>query len=245
MADTNPGPPEAASSVTSIATTDLVATPPAGPSADAVERLTDAEPLYPEGVPEPRGMQTSPMQSAGQGESADPFGGTGVEGEVIVWEATYSKRNFIGRTITRIVLTLAWVVLATYTWGDGHENRATLTWAAGLVVLLLWLALIVRVLQARYSHFYRLTNRRLFVSAGIFNRRRDMMELLTVKDVFTRQQSLFDRWLGLGTVVVVPNEKEIPTFYLTGVDDPKQVMDLIWHHARSERDHRSIKVDHV
>ena len=110
---------------------------------------------------------------------------------------------------------------------------------------LLWVGLVCRMIQAHYSHYYRLTNRRLFVSTGIVNRRRDMMELLRVKDVFTRQQSLLDRWLGLGTVVVVPDEKDLPTFYLAGVDDPKQVMDLIWHHARAERDQRSVKVDSV
>ncbi len=71
------------------------------------------------------------------------------------------------------------------------------------------------------------------------------MELLTVKDVFTRQQSLLERWLSLGTVVVVPTQKDAPTFYVTGVDDPKEVMDLIWHHARSERDVRTVKVDEV
>ncbi len=101
------------------------------------------------------------------------------------------------------------------------------------------------MVQAHYSHYYRLTNRRLFVSTGVFNRRRDMMELLRVKDVFTRQQSLAERWLGLGTVVVEPNDKSLPTFYLAGVDDPKEVMDLIWHHARAERDHRSVKIDSV
>jgi len=140
---------------------------------------------------------------------------------------------------------LAWVALAINTWGMGHENHATLTWAAGIVVGVMWLALIFRMIQARYSHFYRLTNRRLFVSTGLWNRRRDMMELLSIKDVFTRQQSLFERWLGLGTVVVVPNEKDIPTFYLPGVDDPREVMDLIWHQARSERDQRTVKVDSV
>ena len=71
-----------------------------------------------------------------------------------------------------------------------------------------------------------------------------MMELLSVKDVFTRQ-TLIERWLSLGTVVVVSSERDLPVFYVTGVQDPKEVMDLIWHHARSERDHRSVKVDHV
>ena len=92
-----------------------------------------------------------------------------------------------------------------------------------------------RIIKAGYGHYYRLTTRRLFVSTGLMHRRRDQMELLRVKDVFTRQ-TLVERWLSLGTVVVVSNEKELPTFYLAGVNDPKRVMDLVWHCARAERE---------
>ena len=245
MSANNPGPLGTTASVTTVAPTDLVENTSGPPPVDSPDRMGDATPLYPEGRPAPRGLQSQATQPPGPGENADPIGEVGVEGEVVVWEATYSLRNFIGRTIVRSLLTIAWVALAVNTWGMGHENHASLTWAAGAVVGLLWLALVFRMFRARYSHFYRLTNRRLFVSTGLVNRRRDMMELLTVKDVFTRQQNLLERWIGLGTVVVVPGEKDIPTFYLAGVDDPKEVMDLVWHQARTERDRRTIKVDSV
>jgi len=238
MATTNNGSLGAAGAASTISTTDPVLNAPAGaPSA------TDS--LYPQGIPEPRGTQSLEEREARQGENTDPTAGVGVEGEVVAWEATYSKRNFIGRGLLRVALTIGWVALAAYTWGMGHERLAYLAWIAGGVVLVLWIAMFARMLQAQYSHLYQLTNRRLFVSTGIIHRRRDMLELMRVKDVFTRQQSLLERALGLGTVVVVPNEKEIPTFYLTGVDDPQEVMDLIWHHARAERDQRSVKVEAV
>jgi hypothetical protein len=104
--------------------------------------------------------------------------------------------------------------------------------------------IIYRIMLARFGHFYRLTTRRLFVSTGLMRRRRDQMELLHVKDVFTRQ-TLIERWLSLGTVVVVADDKELPIFYLAGVDDPKRVMDLVWNYARAERDNRSVRVDQV
>jgi len=238
MATTNNGSLGAAAAATTVSTTDLVAGSSAGP-------VTVAEPLYPEGVPEPRGTERSDAEAISQGENTDPTAGIGVEGEIVVWEATYSKRNFIGRGLVRLALSIGWVALASYTWGMGHERLAGPTWVVGGVVLILWVAMFLRMLQAQYSHSYRLTNRRLFVSTGIIHRRHDMMELMRIKDVFNRQQSLLDRLLGLGTVVVVPNEKDIPTFYLTGVDDPQEVMDLIWHHARAERDQRSMKVEEV
>jgi membrane protein YdbS with pleckstrin-like domain len=238
MAATNSSPITSSSPVISVTTDDLGAATPGSPT-------NSTEALYPTGIPEPEGTKSLVEEKAEAGADTDPTAGTGTEGEVVVWEARYSKRNFIGRIATRTLLTIAWVVLATETWGWHHSELTWLTWSGLGLVVLLWLALAIRIVQAHYSHYYRLTNRRLFVSTGMMNRRRDMMELLRVKDVYTRQQSLMERWLSLGTVVVVPGEKELPTFFVAGVDDPKQVMDLIWHYARSERDQRSVKVDHV
>jgi len=153
-------------------------------------------------------------------------------------------KNFLGRLTFRALLTVGWIVLAAYTWGYGHEGIQVVTIVAGIVLVFLWLALIYRIIQARYGHYYRLTNRRLFVSTGLFNRRRDQVELIKVNDVFTKQK-LIERWLSLGTVVVVSSEQALPRCYLAGVNDPKQVMDLVWHYARAERDNRGVMVDRV
>ncbi len=185
---------------------------------------------------------TSPEAASNIQDEHKPLG---VEGEEVIWEGHYSMRNFLGRGVARVVGLILWGTLAVYTFGYGHENLNMITWILGGAILLWTAMLAFRMFQARYSHFYRLTNRRLFVSSGIMRRRRDQMELLRIKDVFTRQLSLFDRWLGLGTVVVVSSEQELPTIYLSGVDDPKEIMDLVWHHARAERDQNSVKVNHV
>jgi membrane protein YdbS with pleckstrin-like domain len=175
---------------------------------------------------------------------ASPELGPGVEGEEVVWEGRYAMKNFLGRLSVRALLTVVWIALAAYTWGADHENLAIPTTLFGVGLLIAWLAIFYRIMLARYGHFYRLTNRRLFVSTGLMRRRRDQIELLRIKDVFTRQ-SLVERWLALGTVVVVPDDKSLPTFYLPGVDDPKRVMDIIWHYARAERDHRSVRVNQI
>jgi len=173
--------------------------------------------------------------------------GTGVEGEEVVWEGRYSMLNFLGRAIILGVLAIAWVSLAIYAWGYSDASRPgarILATISGIVLAIGALWLVRRVLLARYGHFYRLTNRRLFVSTGVFIRRRDQMELLKVEDVYTKQ-SLWQRMLGLGTVVVASKEPRYPVMYLTGVDDPKGVMDLVWHTSRAERDHGTVKVDRV
>jgi hypothetical protein len=76
-------------------------------------------------------------------------------------------------------------------------------------------------------------------------RHRDQIELLRVQDVYVKQQGLFARLLNVGTVVIESSEERLPVHYLAGVSDPKSLMDLVWHHARKERDLRSVKVDNV
>jgi len=229
-----------------IATTE-VSTRFDGPPTVAEPELNNA--LHPPEGPNPKGTKPEAAESmANDSESAAPDkvpGGEGIEGEEVVWEARYAMKNFLGRIAFRILVTVAWLSFTVYALGYREENNlSVLIWITGAIVAYLWLALITRMIHAYFGHYYRLTNRRLFVSTGLMRRRRDMMELLSVKDVYTRQ-TLIERWLSLGTVVIVSSEAALPIFYLTGVQDPKDVMDLVWHHARAERDHRSVKVDKV
>ena len=180
-------------------------------------------------------------------ETPEQESGMGVDGEASIWEARYSMKNFLGRMVGLGVLVLAWIGLAVYTWGYSTDANTGLKMAAVLTGIALGIMAIVlarRVVLARCGHYYRLTNRRLFVSTGIFRRRRDQMELLQVQDVYTKQ-TLWQRFLSLGTVVVVSKEQHFPVMYLSGVEDPKQVMDLVWHQARTERDRRTVKIDSV
>lgn len=175
--------------------------------------------------------------------------GVGTEGETSVWKGRYSFKNFIMRIVVRTGVTLAWLGLLAYL-GDryhhpGHRGWDLFVWSTGAAVALFWLVLGWQILRARFGHLYELTNRRLFVDTGFFRRRRDQIELLRVQDVYVKQQGLFARLLNVGTVVIESSEERLPVHYLAGVNDPNSLMDLIWHHARKERDLRSVKVDNV
>jgi len=217
--------------------------PPSAPSQVPAPEVPAAPPAgTPQGLVD-RGDPDMPN------ESAEQKGGVGIEGETPVWESRYAMKNFLGRLIGMGILSMAWLALAIYTWGgfrsaDAGNGAKVLAVVTGVALAIMWLVLIRRMILARYGHYYRLTNRRLFVSTGLFLRRRDQMELLKVEDVYTRQ-TFTGRMLSLGTVVVVSKDPHYPVMYLTGVEDPKGVMDLVWHHARAERDRRSVKVDQI
>lgn len=203
-----------------------------------------SESLYPPQGHDPVGTGPGDLNAMAMNANASSATGPGTEGEEVLWEATYSMRNFLGRIGFRAVLTIAWLALAIETWGRGYNNLAVLTISLGVVLVVFWAMLLYRMAQAYYGHEYRLTNRRLFISTGLMRRRLDQMELISVKDVYTRE-TLVERWLSLGTVVVVSTETDVPMFYISGVNDPKQVMDLIWNAARTERDLRSTSIHSV
>jgi membrane protein YdbS with pleckstrin-like domain len=177
-------------------------------------------------------------------EAAEP----GIEGEETIWEGHYSGRNFIGRMIFGGVLVVLWLILFFSTWGTAQGAQAS-GWSfwsivAGIVVLGYWASLGYRYLRAYRGHHYRLTNRRLFVTTGFFNRRVDQVELLRIKDVYI-QQSMVGDWLRIGNVVVISSEQSLPKAYLLGIDDPRRVMDLIWHHMRLEQSQKTDRVNPV
>ena len=231
--------PEMSISTADVApTTAVEPAPPAAPPAGATPTL----PYAPEG---PRGADAvAPAPAANrqsQPDKADPA----VDEEQTIWEGRYSFKNFFIRLTTMTVLTVAWIVL--WFWSHDGTDRggwSTLAVIAGILLGLVWLGLIRRIVMARFGHKYRLTDRRVFVGTGVFTRRRDQMELIKAKDVFTNQ-TFSQRFLGVGTVVVVSSEAHFPIMYLTGVNEPKAVMDLVWKHARSERDNRAVHVDQV
>jgi membrane protein YdbS with pleckstrin-like domain len=189
-------------------------------------------------------LDTNQVAANGVAETEAPADPATDTEEATSWKARYSLKNFVGRVIVRTLLTLGWVVLAIETWGRGHPEWKIPTILLGVGLAVAWIALLVRIVQARLGHSYQLTSRGLFVSTGLFHRRRDQLELLRVKDVFERQ-GLVDRWLSIGTVVVVPSEAELPTFYLAGADDPKRVMDLVWRCARAEREGKTVQVENL
>jgi hypothetical protein len=179
---------------------------------------------------------------------ATETGAAGIEGEATVWEGHYSGRNFIGRMLFGGLLIALWIILAGKSWWGIQRNEAGDSWfwtiLGAIVVIGYWVNLGYRYLRAYRGHHYRLTNRRLFVTTGFFSRRVDQLELLRIKDVYI-QQSMIGDWLGIGNVVVISSEQTLPRAYLLGIDQPRRIMDLIWHHMRLEQSTKTDRINPV
>lgn len=237
MADPQ-GTPPPTRDVTTVSTLDVAPTPTIPATASAPATPAVASPFTPPPAGQPHAAEAI--------AASNPPIGVGAEGEETVWVGSYSLKNFVGRLTLRAVLTIALIVAAVYAWGyDDHQGLQTPVILFAIVMAVLWVGIILRIISAKLGYKYRITTRRLFISTGVFRRVRDQMELLRVKDLYMHQNTLLERLLQIGTVVVVPSDKALPTLHILGIDDPKGLMDLLWHYERAEQDRRSIKVENV
>jgi len=209
-----------------------------------VEPVLDGPVLVVAGAPGAIVQPTVTEHDHEEAESTDP----GIEGEETVWEGHYSGRNFLGRMIFGGLLVVLWLYLF-FSLGRGAQGDEASGWSfwtitVGLVVLAYWANLGYRYLRAHRGHHYRLTNRRLFVTTGFFSRRVDQLELLRIKDVYI-QQSMLGDWLGIGNVVVISSEQTLPKAYLLGIDEPRRIMDLVWHYMRLEQSTKTNRINPV
>ncbi len=207
-----------------------------------VESLANGPVIVAPGAP---GAIVQPVAPEIEESKAEDTPGPGIEGEETVWEGHYSGKNFLGRIALGGLLVALWLFLFSYlNWGGQGGGWSFWTIAAGLIVLAYWVNLGYRYLRAYRGHHYRLTNRRLFVTTGFFRRRVDQLELIRIKDVYI-QQSMIGDWLGIGNVVVISSEQTLPKAYLLGINEPRRIMDLIWHHMRLEQSSKTERINPV
>jgi hypothetical protein len=208
-----------------------------------VEPMADGPVIVAPGAPGP--VVVPPVASHGDENQTKALG---IEGEETVWEGHYSGRNFIGRIVFGALLVGLWIVLEVNDWWGSRGNQpggwSFWTIAAGIIVVGYWANLGYRYLRAYRGHHYRLTDRRLFVTTGFFRRRVDQVELLRIKDVYI-QQSMIGDWLRIGNLVVISSEQSLPKAYLLGIDQPRHIMDLIWHHMRLEQSAQTERIHPV
>jgi hypothetical protein len=192
-------------------------------------------------------VDRSVVEPTGGGESGKALEEANASGdtqEETLWEGQTSTKLFLPRILIGAAFSIAWVALASATWGFGYSGLAFIAWGSAAGLAIYWILTGVRVFRTRHSHHYRLTPRRLFVRTGLIRRRLDQVELLRVKDIFVTQ-TLLDTWMGIGHVVIVSSEQTLPRATLYGIEQPRHVMDSIWRQTRDELDRKTARVEQV
>ena len=133
--------------------------------------------------------------------------------------------SFAGRALWRSSLACILIGLAAYLGSfvpTGFRRSAFLRYGLEALIALLWLLQVLRWLYHKTAMNYRMTNRRLFRDKGFGNLRHLQIELTQVAQVVVRRRFL-ERWLGIGTVEVIPGDSSIPVLIFEGVRDPDNV----------------------
>ena len=119
-------------------------------------------------------VEDTPLPPVGQ-EQAET--GEGINGEQEIWEGRYSLKNFIGRIMWRVLATGAYLPLTIISWNKGRDDVAFFAILIGIALVCFWVKLFYNILGASLGHHYRLTNRRLFITSGLFRSQQNQMEL--------------------------------------------------------------------
>jgi membrane protein YdbS with pleckstrin-like domain len=107
---------------------------------------------------------------------------------------------------------------------------ATVLTIAIVVAVVLRFAKLAGQMAALRGHRYRVSNQRIVVESGVLTKRLDEIDMRLVEDI-EFQQSFLERLLGIGQLVVVSADKKMRSFRLLGVENPRDVRELIRTHA--------------
>lgn len=163
----------------------------------------------------------------------------GVDAEGELWRGSYSHLAMIGTWIGGVVTTLPAVIIGLLASLPGAGWLMLLA-----IIAVLWLALVALYAYRRFSVHYTLTDQRLITETGLLWRTVDRVELIDVDDV-TYRQGPVERLFTVGSIVVSSSDRTCPELSLPGIENVREVADLIDDARRKERRSRGLHIEAV
>ena len=149
-----------------------------------------------------------------------------------LWTGAYSPKAMTSAFIGAALLAIVGMIVASFAGPAGWT-------AVGVGAILVFGYLVLSLIYQRLSVQYRLTTHRLVIQRGILSRTDDRILLVDIDDI-TVQQVLIDRMLDIGTVVLNTSDNTSPVLTMRGIENPRQVGDLIDEARRAERSRRGV-----
>jgi membrane protein YdbS with pleckstrin-like domain len=175
----------------------------------------------------------------------EPAGGRKVDApEEELWTGVFSPKAMTGSFIVAALLTIAALIGASFVGPPGVT-------AVGVGALVAFGYLVLSLIHARLSVHYRLTTHRLVVQRGILAKADDRILLVDIDDI-TARQGLIERMLGIGTVVLHTSDETTKedspdpgtpnrgVLMMRGIENPREVGDMIDEARRAERSRRGV-----
>jgi len=173
---------------------------------------------------------TQRVVSAARGRGGSPA-------EEELWVGAYSAKAMAGTFAAAGALTLLAAIVCIFFGPPG--------WIAFLfAAVLVWGGLGLLYWYRRVTVRYRLTSYRFFHETGLLSRVVNRLEVIDIDDVTVRQ-GFIERMFDVGTIRVTSSDKTHPELDLPGIDQAKQVADMIDGARRAERHRRGLHIESI
>ncbi len=155
-----------------------------------------------------------------------------------LWQGRYSSKAMIGAWALSGLITIALVVLAIWI------RHRYVTWGVVALVVLLWIYQFCKMKYRQWNVRYRLTSQRFIHETGILRRVSDRIEVIDMDDI-TFEQTLLERFVGVGTIRVTSSDRTHPELLLQGIENVEELAGKIDDIRRSERRRRGLHIESI
>jgi len=152
--------------------------------------------------------------------------------ELTILEFAPTRKAHLAEMIGGGALTLVGGITVLWLWISPARSNWWILLAGPAVLAGVYL--LIKLWVDLKSVQYRLTNQRLFVLKGLFSKETQELELFRIKDIAV-QQSLLQRVLGYGQVLLVSSDDTTPTLTLRGIANPIGIKELIRENYKEAR----------
>ena len=161
------------------------------------------------------------------------------EPEQELWRGGFSPKAMLGTWAASALVTIALLVVWMIWRPSGIWG-----WLPPLAIVLLWAWQGATLFFRRNTVRYRFTTQRLVIESGLLRRRTDPMQNIEIDDL-TVEQGVLDRITGAGRIIIVSNDRTNPNLVMEGIENVRQVADLIDKTRRNERRRRGLYVEQM
>lgn len=153
-----------------------------------------------------------------------------------LWRGGYSPKAMVGTLTAAFSLSLILIIMAVVV------GKAWLSYTTVAILVALWAAIGWTMLHRIMGIRYRLTNQRFFIERGILRRVTDRVEVIDIDDM-QYAQNLIERLFDVGSLTLTSSDRDLPRFWLQGIEHVAHVADLIDQARRAERNRRGLYIE--
>lgn len=216
------------------------------------ERLDTAEPDFPpaggergEAKPQSPPAQADPPPANRPATAAEHLqqvtaaGAAHEELEQELWRGGFSHKAMLGSWAASGLVTVA-ILVAWIVW----KPSGPWVWLPPLAIVALWAWQGATLFFRRNTIRYRFTTQRLIIESGLLRRSINPMQNIEIDDL-TVEQGVLDRITGAGRIVIISSDRTNPNLVMEGIENVRQVADLIDKTRRAERRRRGLYVEQM